>query len=135
MSFRLQFILYIIPKYCTSDETIVFPKLTCDYSKINDVNIKEFNVISIGLNLKSIGTYGNGGSGSPTLYMVTTGGKVVNLSYDYNNCGILYDNSEYPIDRIFKLNFYDGVEYSILLENGALINRVVDREHPIELKN
>ena len=127
-----------ISKYCSSNGE--FPwKRTCDYSKLNDNIIKEFNTISIDLNLKAIGTYGTSGSGAPTPYAITTDGKIINLpdvlSNNYSNCGILYDNSEYPIDRIFNLYFHDGIEYTILLKNGTLITRDIDREHPIELEH
>ena len=47
----------------------------------------------------------------------------------------MYDDSKYPIDRIFNLNFYDNTEYTILLKDGTLITRDVDREHPIELEH
>ena len=128
-----------ISKYCQTNEVNGSTKLTCDYSKFSDDTMKEFNTISIDLNLKAIGSYGNAGSGSPTPYAITTDGKVINLpnasSQNYDSCGILYDNSEYPIDRIFNLYFYDGVEYTILLKNGTLITRDVDREHPIELEH
>ena len=60
--------------------------------------------------------------------------KLAFSSKDYNSCGIMYENSEYPIDRIFNMYFYDGIEYTILLKDGTLINRDVDREHPIELE-
>lgn len=124
-----------ISKYCTTNEVTGSTKLTCDYSKFSDDAIKEFSAISIDVNLKAIGSYGNAGSGAPTLYALTTDGKVIDLSNGYNNCGIMYDSSEYPIDRIFNMYFYDGVEYTILLKNGTLITRDVDREHPIELEH
>lgn len=124
-----------ISKYCTTNEANGSTKLTCDYSKFNDDAIKEFNAVSINVNLKAIGSYGNSGSGAPTLYALTTDGKVINLSNDYSSCGIMYDSSEYPIDRIFNIYFYDGVEYTILLKNGTLITRDVDREHPIEFEH
>lgn len=123
-----------VSKYCTSNNIAGSTKLTCDYSKFNDDVIKEFNDISIDVNLKAIGAYGNGGSGAPTLYALTIDGKVINLSDDYNSCGIMYENTEYPIDRIFSMNFYDGVEYTILLKNGTLITRDVDYGNPIELE-
>lgn len=123
-----------ISKYCETEYGSMIK--SCDYSKFNDNTIKEFNAININLNLKAIGSYGNGGSGSLYPYAITTDGKVVNipniLSQDYNSCGILYENSEYPIDRIFNMNFYDGVEYTILLKDGTLITRDVDYEHPIK---
>ena len=125
----------IISKYCNADST----KLICNYSKISDNNIKEFNSINIDLNLKAIGSYGNSGSGSPYPYAITTDGKLINLpdvvSHDYSTCGIMYDNSEYPIDRIFNINLYNVAEYKILLKDGTLITRNVDYEHPIELEH
>ena len=126
-----------ISKYC---ETInSSKKLTCNYSKFNDNTIKEFNIISIDVNLKAIGSYGNAGSGRSEPYAITTDGKVISItedaSHNYNGCGIMYDNSEYPIDRIFNMYFYDGIEYTILLKDGTLITRDVDREHPIELEH
>lgn len=128
-----------ISKYCSSNETNDSTKLTCDYSKFSDNTIKDFNSISIDAKLKAIGSYGNAGSGSPIPYAITTDGKVINLpdvlSNNYSSCGIIYDSSEYPIDRIFNLYFYDGVEYTILLRNGTLITRDVDREHPIEYEH
>lgn len=124
-----------ISKYCITNKANGSTKLTCDYSKFNDDAIKEFNAISINVNLKAIGSYGNSGSGAPTLYALTTDGKVINLSNDYSDCGIMYDSAEYPIDRIFNIYFYDGVEYTILLKNGTLITRDVDREHPIEFEH
>ena len=128
-----------ISKYCENNEENNSKKLLCDYSKFNDNIIKEFNTIDIDLNLKSIGSYGNSGSGAPTPYAITTDGMVINipdaLSGDYSSCGILYDNSEYPIDRIFNLYFYVGPEYTILLKNGTLITRNVDYENPIELED
>lgn len=128
-----------ISKYCSSNETNGSTKLTCDYSKFSDDTIKDFNSISIDANLKAIGSYGNTGSGSPIPYAITTDGKVINLpdvlSNNYSSCGIIYDSSEYPIDRIFNLYFYDGVEYTILLKNGTLISRDVDHEHPIEYEH
>ena len=125
-----------ISKYC---ETINgSTKLSCDYSKFNDDTIKGFNNINIDLELKTLGSYGNGGSGSQHPYAITTDGKVIDIpnfsSKDYNSCGIMYENSEYPIDRIFNMYFYDGIEYTILLKDGTLITRDVDREHPIELE-
>lgn len=129
----------IISKYCTTNEVSGSTKLTCDYSKFSDDAIKEFNAININLKLRAIGSYGNGGSGALTPYAITTDGKVINipnvLSHDYNSCGIMYDNYEYPIDRILNMYLYDGVEYTILLKNGTLITRDVDREHPIEFEH
>ena len=122
-----------ISKYCDSNNIGALIKLKCDYSKFNDENIKEFNPISIDVNLKAIGSYANYGSGRPRPYAITTDGQVINIP-DYSSCGIMYDNTEYPIDRIFNMYFYDGVEYTILLKNGTLITRDVDREHPIELE-
>lgn len=117
-----------ISKYCQNQE--------CDYAKIDSNTIKDFLEIKLNLDLKAIGTYSNAGSGSPTLYLLTTNGKVINLpntsSNDYNSCGVMYDDLNYPIDKIFNLNFYDGVNYSILLKDGTLITRKVDRENPIE---
>lgn len=124
----------IISKYCSN-----FDKLLCDYSKLNDDNIKEFNSANIDVDIKSIGTYGNSGSGAPTLYALTSGGKIIEISEDVshnlNGCRIMYDSSEYPIDRIFNMYFYDGVEYNILLKDGTLITRDVDRDHPIVLEH
>lgn len=126
----------IISKYCENQEVDNSKNLVCDYSKFNDNTIKEFKVIDLNLNLKSIGTYGNFGSGSPTLYLITTDGKVINLpnasSNNYSDCGIMYDDSNYPIEKIFSMNLYDGTNYSILLKDGTLITRYVDRENPIE---
>ena len=127
----------IISSYC---ETINgSTKLSCDYSKINDNTIKSFDTININLNFKAIGSYGNSGSGSSYPYAITTDGKVINIpkffDNNYNSCGILYDNSEYPIDRIFNMYFYEGPEYTILLKDGTLITRKVDYEHPIELED
>lgn len=126
----------IISKYCKSINGSI--KLSCEYSKFTDNTIKEFTAINIGLNFKTIGSYGNAGSGSLYPYAITTDGKVINIpnfnSHDYNSCGILYENTEYPIDRIFSMNFYDGVEYTILLKNGTLITRDVDYGNPIELE-
>ena len=126
-----------ILKYCSSTGKFSWQR-TCDYLKINDDAIKEFNTININLNLKAIGTYGNSGSGSPIPYAITDDGKVINLpnasSHNYSDCGILYDNAEHPIDRIFNLYLYDGVEYTILLKEGILITRDVDREHPIDIE-
>ena len=125
-----------ISKYCDTNNEFDY---LCDYSKFNDNSIKEFNTIDIDLNFKSIGLYGNSGSGSRYPYAITTDGKVINIpnffSGDYNSCGILYDNSEYPIDRIFNMFFYEGPEYTILLKNGTLITRIVDYKHPIELED
>ena len=108
------------------------------------IAINEFNVINLAVNLKAVGSYGNAGSGSPVPYAITKDGRVIKISeYFYNNYyngealvdtfEIMYDDAEYPIDRIFNLSFYDGVEYTILLENGTLITRDVDREHPIKI--
>ena len=117
----------IISKYCVTESGSIIK--SCDYSKFNDNTIKEFNPININLTFKVIGSYGNAGSGSSYPYAITTDGKVINIpnisSKDYNSCGILYENSEYPIDRIFNMNFYDGVEYTILLKDGTLITRDV----------
>ena len=128
-----------ISKYCSSNETNDLTKLTCDYLKFSDNTIKDFNSISIDAKLKAIGSYGNAGSGSPIPYAITTDGKVINLpdvlSNNYSSCGIIYDSSEYPIDRIFNLYFYDGVEFTILLKNGTIITRDVDREHQIEYEH
>ena len=127
-----------ISKYCSSNGEFPWQR-TCDYSRFNDDTINEFNTINIDLNLKAIGSYGNAGSGAPTPYAITIDGKVINLpnasSQNYDSCGILYDNSEYQIDRIFNLYFYDGVEYKKKKKNGTLITRDVDREHPIELEH
>lgn len=131
----------ISSKYCNTSASDVNTslKLTCDYSKFNDDTIKEFNEVNIKANLKAIGSFGNAGSGSPRPYAITTDGKVIAISEDsshnYNGCGIMYDNSEYPVDRIFNMYFYDGVEYTILLKDGTLITRDVDREHPIEYEH
>lgn len=129
----------VISKYCTTNKGNGTIKITCDYSKFSDSFISEFNAISMDVNLKAIGSYGNAGSGAPKPYAITTDGKVINipnvLSHDYNSCGIMYDNSEYPIDRIFNMYLYDGVEYTILLKDGTLITRDVDREHPIKLEH
>ena len=122
-----------ISKYCDYNNIGALIKLKCNYSKFNDENIKAFNPISIDVNLKAIGSYANSGSGAPRPYAITTDGQVINIP-DYSSCGIMYDNTEYPIDRIFNMYFYDGVEYTILLKNGTLITRDVDREHPIELE-
>lgn len=128
-------------KYCNKNTSDVNTsvKLTCDYSKFNDDTIKEFDEINIEANLKALGSYGNAGSGSLRPYAITTDGKVINITGDssnnYNECGMMYDNSEYPIDRIFNMYFYDGAEYTILLKDGTLITRDVDREHPIELEH
>lgn len=128
-----------ISKYCETTEINSSIKLKCDYSKISDNVIKEFNAINIDISLKSIGAYGDSGSGSPMVYAVTNDGKVINLpnalSNNYSNCGVMYDSSKYPIDRIFNMHFYDGVEYTILLKNGTLITRDVDRENPIEYEH
>ena len=128
----------IISKYCSSNGKFDWQR-TCDYSKFNDDNIKEFNTISIDLNLKAIGTYGTSGSGSPRPYAITTDGKVIAITTDsssnYTGCRVMYDDAEYPIDKILNLYFYDGVEYTILLKDGTLITRDVDREHPIELEH
>ena len=125
----------IISKYCKTDST----KFTCDYSKFSDDNIKEFDSVNIDLELKAIGSYGNVGSGSLYPYAITTDGKVINLpdvvSHNYSNCGIMYDNAEYPIDRIFYINLYNAIEYTILLKDGTLITRNVDYENPIELEH
>lgn len=134
----------IISKYCEIkeiliDSTVHSRKLTCDYSKFNDDSIKEFTAMNIDVDLKAIGSYGNGGSGSPTPYAITTDGKVITIAKDsknnYNCYGIMYDDSEYPIDRIFNMYFYDNTEYTILLKDGTLITRDVDREHPIEYEH
>ena len=126
----------IISKYCSSNGKFDWQK-TCDYSKFSDDNIKEFSTISIDLNLKAIGTYGTSGSGSPRPYAITTDGKVIAITTDsssnYTGCRVMYDDANYPIDRILNLYFYDGVEYTILLKDGTLITRDVDRENPIEL--
>ena len=125
----------IISKYCKTYSS----KLICDYSKFDDNTIKEFNSININLNLKAIGSYGNSGSGSSYPYAITNDGKVINLpdvvSHNYSNCGIMYDNLEYPIDRIFNINLYNVIEYTILLKDGTLITRNVDYENPIELEH
>ena len=125
-----------ISKYCETMNGST--KLSCDYSKFNDNTIKGFNNINIDLELKTLGSYGNGGSGSQYPYAITTDGKVINIpnfySNDYNSCGIMYENYEHPIDRIFNMSFYDGTEYTILLKDGTLITRDIDREHPIELE-
>ena len=134
----------IISKYCEIKEILIgssihSKKLTCDYSKFNDDSIKEFTVMNIDANLKAIGSYGNAGSASPTPYAITTDGKVITITKDstnnYNGCGIMYDDSEYPIDRIFNMNFYDNTDYKILLKDGTLITRDVDREHLIEYEH
>ena len=129
----------IISKYCETNNINGLTKLTCDYSKFNDTSIKEFNAVSIDVNLKAIGSYGNPGAGAPKPYAITTDGKVIQItedsSHNYNGCRVMYDSSEYPIDRIFNMYFYDGVEYTILLKNGTLITRDVDRENPIEFEH
>lgn len=129
----------IISKYCENQEVDNSKNLVCDYSKFNSNTIKELRIIDLNLNLKSIGTYGNSGSGAPTLYLITTNGKVINLpnasSNNYNSCGIMYDDSNYPIDKIFNMKLYDGINYSILLKDGTLITRYVDRENPIKLED
>lgn len=127
-----------ISKYCEINEVNYSKKLICDYSKINATTIIDFNIINIDIELKAIGSYGNSGSGTPLLYAITTKGEVINIPNvlspsNYNDCGILYQNPDYPVDRIFEMYFYDGIEYTILLKNGTLIIRDVDREHPIEL--
>lgn len=125
----------VVSKYCGYNG---YSYSSCDYSKINNNTIKEFNAININLSFKAIGSYGNGGSGSPYPYAITTDGRVISMpnisSRDYNSCGILYDSSEYPIDRILKMNFYDGVEYTILLKDGTLITRDVDYENSIKVE-
>lgn len=135
----------IVSKYCESkdiliDEAVHSTKMTCDYSKIDDEGIKEFNIINIDVELKAIGTFGNAGSGFQTPYGITTDGKVIQITEDsdtriYNGCRVMYDDSEYPIDRIFNMFFYDGIEYTILLKDGTLITRDVDREHPIDFEH
>ena len=129
----------LISKYCETNEVNGSAKLACDYSKFNDDIINGFNVVSIDVNLKAIGSYGNPGAGAPKPYAITTDGKVIQItedtSHNYNGCRVMYDSSEYPIDRILNMYFYDGVEYTILLKDGTLITRDVDREHPIEYEH
>ena len=131
----------VTSKYCNTNVSDVNTslKFTCDYSKFNDDSIKDFTLMNIDADLKAIGSFGNAGSASSYPYAITTDGKVITITKDstnnYNGCGIMYDNYEYPIDRIFNLYFYDGVEYTILLKNGTLITRDVDREHPIEYEH
>lgn len=137
----------IISKYCETREMNASEKLSCDhskklkcdYSKFNDDSIKEFNALKIDGNLKTIGSYGSDGSCSPKPYAITDDGKVISITKDTNNnysgCEIMYDDEKHPIDRIFNMSFYDGIEYTILLKDGTLITRDVDREHPIELEH
>ena len=131
----------VVSKYCNTNASDVNTsiKFTCDYSKFNADTIKEFNEINIDANLKAIGSYGSTGSGAPIPYALTVDGKVINipnvLSHDYSSCGIMYDDEAHPIDRIFNIYLYDNAEYTILLKDGTLITRDVDREHPIDYQH
>ncbi len=128
-----------ISKYCETSKANDPGNITCDYSKFNNNISNEFNIINIEYDIKAIGIYNNGGSGLPTPYAITTDGKVIKITMDssnnYKTCGIMYDDSEHPIDRIFNMRFYHGDEYKILFKDGTLITRVIDRDNKIELED
>ena len=129
----------IISKYCNAS-TEDSSKFVCDYSKITSESINKFDNIINDVNFKAVGSFGNTGSGAPTPYGITMDGKIIQITSDtngnYNGCRVMYDDTTYPIDRVFKMSFYGGnEEYEILLKDGTLISRTVDKEHPLESEN
>ena len=122
-------------KYCEEKEVQVIPthtmhKTICDYSKITTDAIKGFKIVNIKDELKSIGSYGNAGSGSPEAYAITTDGRVIKLYSD--SCKIMYDDPTRPIERILNLYFY-YYEYTVLLKDGTLITKIIDFDNPIKV--